>query len=387
MFQSPASNQVQICLQKYNLESLESLNQSVHFYKAESVQFNLFQSKRFLYMGSGASCTIQIFLEWNPPQSRYIIHLSEEKNSPGKPKEPSLIVLKWIAKYVSSHSTVRPFPIIQHNSPAKLEISMKARSTFGYCHAFSDETPGFCGESSSVAGGLDCWSFRSFLCRQKTNWIYLPWLTSFNLNWELSWNCLNKSPSQIHTCNILQHECVLYATLAEKYATHPAFAELFFIIWSSSSATRAEAIESCLVKCLMEPCPGNESQRDCWVHDFPPGSQGGIYSSSLKGTAFATSKFNKTIRFLCDYKTAVRTLHLWGLTFFSSQVVQLLLEILQKWVLTANPRNIWNQFVWMQNPNHLCLILSGAVLQSLIMHSCFLQLLFLSARDSKFQRA
>ena len=40
---------------------------------------------------------------------------------------------------------------------------MKARSTFGYCHMFSDETPGFCGNpppllAAWIAGvsGVSC---------------------------------------------------------------------------------------------------------------------------------------------------------------------------------------------------------------------------------------
>ncbi len=76
-----------------------------------STYFN--QSASFTWT-AGAACTIQVFLAWNLPQSRYIIHLSEERNRPEKPKEPSLsckhcqIVPKWIAKYISSHSKAFP---------------------------------------------------------------------------------------------------------------------------------------------------------------------------------------------------------------------------------------------------------------------------------------
>ena len=133
------------------LKAVFCLNISVHFYMAECVQFNLFQSKRFLYIDSVGFLHYVFFfgMKKSLPQSRYVIHLSEERNTPGKPKEPSLS-----GKHCQNelqNVSVR-LSLSSNNSPAKLEMAMKARST----------KPGFSGESSSVAGGLDCWSF---LCR------------------------------------------------------------------------------------------------------------------------------------------------------------------------------------------------------------------------------
>jgi len=125
---------------------------------AECVRFNLFQSKRFLYIDSDGFLHYVFF--WNEkslPQSRYVIHLSEERNTPGKPKEPSLwqTLPKRIAKCVSS-----PFTIFQQLTSKAGNRHEGTINVWAVAISFRMK-PGFSGNSPPllaawIAGGNSC---------------------------------------------------------------------------------------------------------------------------------------------------------------------------------------------------------------------------------------
>ena len=95
------------------LKAVFCLNISVHFYMAECVQFNLFQSKRFLYIDSvGFLHYVFFFWEWKKSATIKVCNTSFRREKHTRKAQRTKLVRqtlpKRVAKCVSS-----PFPIFQ----------------------------------------------------------------------------------------------------------------------------------------------------------------------------------------------------------------------------------------------------------------------------------